>query len=70
MKKLDSSWRTVKKDFKLLDVLGEGAYGQVVKAVHRESKKIVAIKNVSCSFSDLKHMKYVLREITILRQFS
>ena len=67
MKKLEGSWHTVKKDYKLLDVLGEGVYGQVVKAVHRVSKKIVAIKNVSCSFDDLTHMKYVLREITILR---
>ena len=70
MKKLDSSWHVVKKDYKLLEVLGEGVYGQVVKAVHRESKKVVAIKNVSCSFNDLTHIKYVLREITILRQFS
>ena len=63
MKKLDPSWKAVNKDFKLISVLGEGAYGQVIKAFHRQSKRIVAIKNVSCSFEDLVHMRYVLREI-------
>jgi serine/threonine protein kinase len=70
MKKLDRSWITVKKDYKLLYVLGQGSYGQVVKATHRVTKKIVAIKNIKCTFDDLTHMKYVLREITILRQLS
>jgi len=32
MQKLDASWLAVKKEYKLLAVLGQGAYGQVVKA--------------------------------------
>jgi serine/threonine protein kinase len=68
--KLHKSWNAVSKEFKLTEMLGQGAQGQVVKAVHRESKKVVAIKNVICSFDDLECMKYVLREIAIARQLS
>ena len=65
--KLNSEWKATKEIFKLTEVLGEGSGGQVVKAVHRTSKAVVAIKKINCSFNDLHHMKYVLREITILR---
>jgi serine/threonine protein kinase len=65
--KLGTDWKTVKDNFKLTSVLGEGSGGQVVKAVHRDSKLVVAIKKIECSFDDLNYMKYVLREIAILR---
>ena len=63
---LDSSWKTVKTMYKLTTVLGEGTSGQVVKAKHRETNEIFAIKNISCSFNNLEQMKYFLREIAIL----
>ena len=68
MKKLSSSWKSLKENFKLTEVIGEGSGGIVVKALHRESKKLVAIKMIDCTFNDLNHMKYVLRELSILRQ--
>ena len=67
MTKLDSSWKTVKDKFKIVEVIGEGSYGQVVRAIERETKKVVAIKRISCSSSK---MTYVLREISILKQLS
>ena len=67
MNKLDSNWKLLKKDFKLTGVLGRGVEGLVVKAVHRESKTVCAIKRISCSFNKMNHMRYLLREITILR---
>ena len=54
-------------DYKLTEVVGEGANGMIVKARHRQTKKYVAIKKIDCSFKDLIHMKYILRELTILR---
>jgi len=42
----------------------------VVKAVQRVNKITVAIKRVECTFDDINHMKYLLREITIMRQLS
>ena len=50
--------------------MGEGAGGMVLKASDRKNKQVYAIKKIDCSFNDLYHMKYVLREITILRQLS
>ena len=35
--KLDGSWKNVTKEYKLLQVLGQGTGGQVIKAKHRES---------------------------------
>ena len=65
--KLDSSWKAVKNDYKIVEVIGEGGDRQVVKGVHRESKVVVVIKKIDCGFMDLEFMKYVLREITIMR---
>ena len=59
-----------KKDFKLREVMGKGSYGTVIKATLRETKKSIAIKKIKCSFKDIDKMKYILREISILRQFS
>jgi len=42
----------------------------VIKAIHRVNKISVAIKRVPCTFDDMNHMKYLLREITIMRQLS
>ena len=66
MSKLDSSWKTIKLNYKLTTVMGAGVGGQVVKAKHRETNKTFAIKNILCSFKNLEQMKYVLREIAIL----
>ena len=68
--KLDQSWKNVTKEYKLLQVLGQGTGGQVIKAKHRESGQIVAVKKVEIAIEDLDHVKYVLREISILRQLS
>jgi len=70
MLKLNSSWKACKKDYKLTEVVGEGSGGLIVKAHHRLSETKVAIKKIDCSFDNLYHMKYVLRELTILRQLS
>jgi serine/threonine protein kinase len=57
--KLSSSWTDVSTDYKLIKVLGEGGGGQVIKAIHRGTKKNVAIKKIDCSFDDLDFMRYV-----------
>ena len=67
MIKLDSKWKTVSKEYKIVEVLGQGSGGLVVQAVHRENKKVVAIKRIDFEFENLNEVKYILREITILR---
>lgn len=49
--------------FELLDLLGEGSYGSVYKAVDRKTSELYAIKivNLTCEADSLK------REISILK---
>ena len=54
-------------EYKLIDIMGEGVEGVVIKAKHRQEKINCAIKRIPCSFDDMDHMKYVLREISIMR---
>lgn len=41
---------SVGRDYQVMTVIGEGAYGVVVRAVHRASGREVAIKKVSSSY--------------------
>lgn len=51
-------------------MLGEGSFGQVVRAQHIATRKVYAIKLVRDIFDSLYECKKVLREIQILRQLS
>uniref|UniRef100_UPI00358F5FC0 serine/threonine-protein kinase 3/4-like isoform X2 n=1 Tax=Myxine glutinosa TaxID=7769 RepID=UPI00358F5FC0 len=50
--------------FDILEKLGEGSYGNVYKAIHKESGQIVAIKQVPVE-SDLQE---IIKEISIMQQ--
>ncbi|XP_050544358.1 cyclin-dependent kinase 20-like isoform X2 [Daktulosphaira vitifoliae] len=52
------------ENYKIIERIGEGTHGQVVKALHRPTSKIVALK---CVNSMDKTTKNVLREIESLR---
>ena len=67
---LSHHWIVVTGRYKPLSHIGKGTFGLVVKAKHRSSKKIVAIKFIKNSFSDKHLSKSILREICILRQLS
>lgn len=54
-------------EYQILGLLGEGSFGQVVRAMHLATKKIYAIKLVRNIFENLYEAKKVLREIEILR---
>jgi len=62
------------KQFKILDKIGEGTYGQVYKARHNSSGDIVALKKVRCDTGkeDSKNKEgfpiTAVREIKILKQ--
>ena len=68
---LDSKqWNIIIKDYDLLQVLGEGVYGQVVLGQHRVSGQLHAIKRIRNVFDTAYTAKQILREIKILRHLS
>lgn len=53
------------EEFELLDLLGQGAYGSVSKALHKKTGKLFAVKILSASsFSEITSIK---KEIQILK---
>ena len=40
----DPAWQELQDDYELLGHIGSGSFGQVEKAIHRETGKLVAIK--------------------------
>lgn len=67
---MDNLWQHVRVKYKLIEEMGEGSYGQVLKAMNRETKQIVAIKFMKNTFSDSYQARKTLREIKILRKLS
>ncbi|XP_032836039.1 serine/threonine-protein kinase 3-like [Petromyzon marinus] len=66
LKKLseDSLTKQPEEVFDILEKLGEGSYGSVFKAMHKESGQVVAIKQVPVE-SDLQE---IIKEISIMQQ--
>jgi serine/threonine protein kinase len=64
---LDKAWKLASKDYKIVELIGEGSEGQVVRAKNRNTKEIVAIKMINCNIKETVVMKYLIREIQILR---
>ena len=58
------------KDYKLLELVGKGSFGQVCKAQHKITGKIYAIKLIKDAFKSDYHARKTIREVTILRQLS
>ena len=70
--RLTKEWDLVKDSYKIEKIIGSGACGVVVRAKHRTSKNLVAIKHIRASIEDGDHyvLKKVLREIQILRHLT
>ena len=64
---LNDSWNIVSKDYTVKSFIGQGSFGQVVKAKHNGTKKWVAIKMISGFTKSPYHFKKVLREVEIMR---
>lgn len=60
---------TVKRDYIVERLVGKGAYGTVWKAMHKNSKKIVAVKRVDNCLMNSTDAKRVYREIHCLTWF-
>ena len=60
---LPNSWAYVSKDYEILEIIGQGAFGQVARAKSRSSGKTYAIKMIQNVFHSSYETKKILREI-------
>ena len=67
---LEPSWKYVLGDYELLEKLGEGSYGKVLKAKHRTTGKVYAIKHVKDVLYNTYEAHKLFREIHIMRKLS
>ena len=67
---MQSIWNSVRSTYKILEVLGDGPNGQVVKAKHRKTKQVVAIKLLPDVLENSFIARRTLRELSILRKLS
>jgi len=56
--------------YKKLEKIGEGTYGVVYKAQHKESKRIIALKKIRLEHEDEGVPSTAIREISILKELS
>ena len=58
------------ENYKVIHLIGEGTYGKVFKAVHRETGKVVAIKRFKQAEDEDEHVRKTMnREIKVLTDF-
>lgn len=70
LKTTTPAWKLVETEYELLEQLGQGSYGQVIKAQHKQTGKMCAIKYIKDVFFNIYEAKKILREIHILRRLS
>ena len=66
----DELWAIVRKRYKLLECIGKGTFGRVVKANDRESGRKVAIKQIKLDLQNKYYLRCLKREILNLRKLS
>ena len=67
---LGPEWKTITKKYQLISHIGQGAFGQVVKAKNFSTGDFVAIKQIKNIFRNYYECRKVMREISILRRLS
>ncbi len=67
---LEIEFSEISQNYKIQNLIGEGSYGIVVKAINKKTNKTCAIKKLKNIISDSINSKRLLREINIFRQLS
>ena len=65
---LNPYWRDITSDYKIIKLIGQGTFGQVVKAKHRATGEYVAIKLISDCFYNSTITRQILREVMLMRR--
>ena len=67
---IEEEFSEISENYKIQNIIGEGTYGIVVKAINKKTNEICAIKKFKQVISDSINSKRILREINIFRQLS
>ena len=67
---MTSLWAELGNGYIVLNVQGNGSFGQVIKAYSVSLNKFVAIKFIKNAFDSVQIAKRIYREVAILRQLS
>ena len=67
---LDPSWDHVRQKYRIYNKIGQGSYGEVVRAKNIKTALKVAIKKQKISCKRLYDLRKLLTELQILRQLS
>lgn len=59
-------WESIRGDYKLMEFLGAGSFGQVLRAKKRNTGQVVAIKLIVNPFRNPYEARKVFRELKIL----
>ena len=65
--KLHESWDHVRQKYRLYNKIGQGAYGEVVRAKNIKTAQKVAIKKQKVTGDSLYSLRKLLTELQILR---
>ena len=58
-----TNWSKIKKEYELVELIGSGSFGDVMKAKMRSNGKTVAIKLLQNLFTDEYQTKKIVSEI-------
>ena len=61
--RLDLIWQFVNKEYEIEKILGKGSFGFVIKAKHRKTGAVRAIKHIRNVFETLYEARKLVREI-------
>lgn len=67
---LEAVWNCLIEDYEIFDCLGQGSFGRVMKARHRQTETDVAIKLLKNCFQNQYEAKKIVSEIQIMRKLS
>ena len=59
-----------KDKYEIQDKIGQGRYGSVYRGLNKETGEVVAIKAIEYDKDDIDHIKYIWREILIMKKLS
>ena len=63
-------YKSLNDEYELGDIIGKGSFGRVIKATHKLTSKVVAIKKLDKNYSKLDVISTIRSEVDIIKYLS